>query len=111
MSTGPASSSPVTANTKPSKTWLAPRWAYPDAGSTSGYLYPASIFADMGVEIGETLEAGGHPQSIFAVYNGQADVATAFFSAPLLPEGRWAMGDSPEVPGDVSGFMRAERRW
>jgi phosphonate transport system substrate-binding protein len=77
------------------------RWAYPDAGSTSGYLYPASIFADLGVEVGETLEAGGHPQSILAVYNGQADVATAFFSPPLLPEGRWAMGDSPEVPGDV----------
>jgi phosphonate transport system substrate-binding protein len=77
------------------------KWAYPDAGSTSGYLYPASIFADLGVELGDTLEAGGHPQSILAVYNGQADVATAFFSAPLLPEGRWAMGDSPEVPDDV----------
>ncbi len=77
------------------------RWAYPDAGSTSGYLYPASIFSDLGIEIGETLEAGGHPQSILAVYNGQADVATAFFSPPLLPEGSWAMGDSPEVPDDV----------
>jgi phosphonate transport system substrate-binding protein len=77
------------------------KWAYPDAGSTSGYLYPASIFSDLGVELGDTVEAGGHPQSILAVYNGQADVATAFFSPPLLPEGRWAMGDSPEVPDDV----------
>lgn len=76
-------------------------WAYPDAGSTSGYLYPASIFADLGVEVGETVEAGGHPQSILAVYNGQADVATAFFSPPLYPEGAWAMGDAPDVPDDV----------
>jgi phosphonate transport system substrate-binding protein len=76
-------------------------WAYPDAGSTSGYLYPSSIFADMGLEVGETIEAGGHPQSILAVYNGQADVATAFFSPPLLPEGSWAMGDDPDVPADL----------
>jgi len=76
-------------------------WAYPDAGSTSGYLYPASIFADLGIEMGETIEAGGHPQAVLAVYNGQADVATAYFSAPLLPEGSWAMGDAPDVPDDV----------
>ena len=67
-------------------------WAYPDAGSTSGFLYPSSIFADLGVEVGETVEAGGHPQSVLAVYNGEADVATAYFSAPLLPEGNWTTG-------------------
>lgn len=77
------------------------KWAYPDAGSTSGYLYPASIFSDAGITIGETLEAGGHPQSILAVYNGQADVATAYFSPPLINNGKWAMGDSPDVPDDV----------
>ncbi len=76
-------------------------WAYPDAGSTSGFLYPSSIFADLGIEVGETIEAGGHPQSILAVYNGQADVATAYFSAPQFPEGAWAMGDDPDVPDDV----------
>lgn len=76
-------------------------WAYPDAGSTSGFLYPSSIFADLGVEVGETVEAGGHPQSILAVYNGQADVATAYFSPPLLPEGQWAMGEAPDVPEEL----------
>ena len=76
-------------------------WAYPDASSTSGYLYPSSIFADLGVELGETVEAGSHTAAVLAVYNGQADVATAFFSPPLLPEGRWAMGDNPDVPDDV----------
>jgi phosphonate transport system substrate-binding protein len=76
-------------------------WAYPDAGSTSGFLYPSALFADLGITIGETVEAGGHPQSISAVYNGDADVATAYFSAPLLPEGNWTTDMAPDVPDDI----------
>jgi phosphonate transport system substrate-binding protein len=76
-------------------------WAFPDAGSTSGYLYPKAIFSDLGITIGEELEAGGHPQAVKAVYNGEADVATVYFSAPLLPEGEWKMGDPPDVPDEV----------
>jgi phosphonate transport system substrate-binding protein len=76
-------------------------WAYPDAGSTSGFLYPSSIFSDLGITVGETVEAGGHPQSISAVYNGDADVATAYFSAPLLPEGTWTVDMAPDVPDEV----------
>ncbi|MCP4141042.1 MAG: transporter substrate-binding domain-containing protein [Chloroflexi bacterium] len=76
-------------------------WAYPDAGSTSGFLYPSAIFDDLGVTIGNTVEAGGHPQAVKAVYNGEADVATAYFSPPLLPEGRWALGDAPDIPDEM----------
>ena len=76
-------------------------WAYPDAGSTSGYLYPKAIFDDLGVVLGNLVEAGGHPQAVKAVYNGEADVATAFFSAPLLPDGTWSMGDNPDVPDEL----------
>ena len=76
-------------------------WAYPDAGSTSGFLYPSSIFSDLGITVGETVEAGGHPQSILAVYNGDADVATAYFSPPLLPEGTWSMDMDPDIPEDL----------
>jgi phosphonate transport system substrate-binding protein len=76
-------------------------WAYPDAGSTSGYLYPQAIFADLGITIGETVEAGGHPQAVRAVYNGEADVGTSYFSPPLLPEGRWAIGDDPDIPDEL----------
>ena len=75
-------------------------WAYPDAGSTSGFLYPSAIFDELGITIGNTVEAGGHPQAVKAVYNGEADVATAYFSAPLLPEGNWAMGDAPDIPDE-----------
>ncbi|MCJ7568799.1 MAG: phosphate/phosphite/phosphonate ABC transporter substrate-binding protein [Anaerolineales bacterium] len=76
-------------------------WAYPDAGSTSGYLYPLAMFDDLGITIGDTVEAGGHPQAVKAVYNGEADVGTAYFSAPLLPEGSWTVDMSPDVPDDV----------
>jgi phosphate/phosphite/phosphonate ABC transporter binding protein len=76
-------------------------WAYPDAGSTSGYLYPSAIYDDLGITFGETVEAGGHPQAVKAVYNGEADVATAYFSAPLLPEGTWSADMPPDVPDEV----------
>lgn len=76
-------------------------WAYPDAGSTSGFLFPSALFEDLGITIGETLEAGGHPQAVKAVYNGEADVATAFFSPPLLPEGKWEIGMAPDVPDEL----------
>ena len=75
-------------------------WAYPDATSTSGYLYPMAIFDDLGITIGETLEAGGHPQAVKAVYNGEADVGTAYFSAPLLPEGAWTTDMAPDIPDE-----------
>ncbi len=76
-------------------------WAFPDAGSTSGYLYPKAIFDDLGITMGQEVEAGGHPQAVKAVYNGEADVATVYFSAPLLPEGTWTMEDMPDVPDEV----------
>ncbi|GAB4265772.1 MAG: hypothetical protein Kow0080_06280 [Candidatus Promineifilaceae bacterium] len=75
-------------------------WAIPDFGSTSGYLYPSAMFAEMGIEPGEIVEAGGHSNAMLAVYNGEVDFATAFFSPPLLPyyERQWTYGvDDPEI--------------
>ena len=79
------------------------RWAYPDAGSTSGYLVPLVMFQDAGITPGDTLEAGGHTGVVRAIYNGEADFGTTFFSPPLKPEGQgeWQRGDDPEVPEDV----------
>jgi phosphonate transport system substrate-binding protein len=80
------------------------KWAYPDAGSTSGYLVPKVMFDEAGITPGETLEAGGHPQAVRAVYTGEADFATAFYSPYAIPEGgtAWARGMDPEVPVDVA---------
>ncbi len=75
-------------------------WAYPDTSSTSGYLVPASYFAKVGIVPGDQVTAGGHPQSVIAVYEGQADFATTFFSPPGN-EGDWKIGDPPQPAGEI----------
>jgi phosphonate transport system substrate-binding protein len=76
-------------------------WAFPDTGSTSGYMVPTLMFNNAGVTPGERVEAGGHPQAALAVYRGEADFATTFFSPPLTPNFDWAIGDAPEIPDDI----------
>ncbi len=79
------------------------KWAYPDPGSTSGYLAILPMLAEAGISAGETLEAGGHTGVVRAIYNGEADFGSVFFSPPLKPEGEpaWAVGDDPEIPADL----------
>jgi phosphonate transport system substrate-binding protein len=75
-------------------------WAIPDFGSTSGYLYPLTMLKEMGIEPGEIIETGGHPQAMLSVYNNEADFGTGYFSPPLLPyfERQWTYGvDDPEI--------------
>lgn len=73
-------------------------WGIPDFASTSGYLYPSAMLAEQGVEPGEVVETGGHPNAMLAVYNEEVDFATAFFSPPLLPNRSWTYGvDDPEI--------------
>jgi phosphonate transport system substrate-binding protein len=78
------------------------QWAIPDLGSTSGYLYPSVMLQEEGIEPSETVEAGGHGQSVLAVYNGEVDFSTSFFSPPLT-DPTWQFGDEPEPfdPVDV----------
>ena len=75
-------------------------WGQPSATSTSGALFPSAMFADMGIEPARIVETGGHTAAMLAVFNGDVDFATAFFSPPLLPnyERRWTYGvDDPEI--------------
>lgn len=78
------------------------KWAYPDAGSTSGYMVPLVMFQDAGITPGETLEAGGHTGAVRALYNGEADFATTFYSPYLNPEGGMAWSkDAPDIPAEL----------
>ncbi len=77
-------------------------WAYPDGGSTSGFLVPTGMFTALGVTPGESFEAGGHSATARAVYQGDADFGTTFFS-PLTDldgnpiwDGTLADADVPE---------------
>lgn len=79
------------------------KWGYGDVGSTSGYLVPLAMFKDAGIQPGDKVQTGGHPQSVKAVYNGEVDFATVFYTPPTPPEGvaAWKEGEDPEVPADL----------
>ncbi|MFV1963691.1 MAG: phosphate/phosphite/phosphonate ABC transporter substrate-binding protein, partial [Acidimicrobiia bacterium] len=76
------------------------KWAYPDAGSTSGFLVPSGMFKQNGIEAGETFEAGGHSAPVRAVYNGEADFGTVFFS-PAIDADRNVLWDGTATNADV----------
>lgn len=62
-------------------------WGYGDTGSTSGYMVPKVELAAAGVTVGQEVATGGHNQTVTAVYNGEVDFGTVFYSVPLNPEG------------------------
>ena len=79
-------------------------WAYPDATSTSGYIVPAGIFANLGIEVGDGIEAGSHDSVVRAIYNGEADFGTTFYSPFIDAEGNvtWdGTAENADVPDDV----------
>jgi phosphonate transport system substrate-binding protein len=72
-------------------------WGTVDFASTSGYLYPYTLLWEMGIEPGEIVETGSHNNAMLAVYNGEVDFGTAFFSPPVVPGRDWVYGvDDPE---------------
>jgi phosphonate transport system substrate-binding protein len=75
-------------------------WAYPDAGSTSGFMVPTVMFSDSAITVGETVEAGSHNAAALAVYNGDADVGTTFYSA-WLNTGDGAQWDGTSADADI----------
>ena len=79
-------------------------WAYPEATSTSGFLVPSGLFADLGIVVGDTLEAGGHTATAQAIYDSSADFGTTFFS-PAIDGDRNVIWDgdpaNADVPADI----------
>lgn len=76
-------------------------WGFTDPTSTSGHVIPMIELDAAGVQVGEKVATGGHPQAVLAVYNGEVDFSTTYFSPPLLPEGEWQPGDDPEPYADI----------
>jgi phosphonate transport system substrate-binding protein len=76
-------------------------WGYGDPGSTSGYIAPAVEMKAAGITPGKEVETGGHNQTVLAVYNGEVDFGTTYYSPPITPGAAWAFGDLPE-PFDLS---------
>jgi phosphonate transport system substrate-binding protein len=79
------------------------KWGYPDPGSTSGYMVPLVMFQEAGVTPGEQVQAGGHPQASQALYNGEVDFATNFYSPATDINTGEAVFDpaNPDIPEDA----------
>jgi phosphonate transport system substrate-binding protein len=76
------------------------RWALPDVNSVTLSLFFQAMFADGGIDVGEIVEVQGDNSAMLAVYNREADFATAAYVPPILPydERAWRYGeDSPEI--------------
>jgi phosphonate transport system substrate-binding protein len=81
------------------------KWGYGDVASTSGYMVPLVMLNDAGIEPSESVETGGHNQSVTAVYSGQVDFATTFYSVPLDPDGKPVFSYQDYVDGKVTDDM------
>ncbi|HEX7975817.1 MAG TPA: phosphate/phosphite/phosphonate ABC transporter substrate-binding protein [Anaerolineales bacterium] len=79
------------------------KWGYGDVASTSGYMVPLAMFQDNNIKPGQSVQTGGHTQSVKAVYDGSVDFGTTFYSPPLKPQGQpaWKSGDSPDIPDAI----------
>ncbi|TFB22038.1 phosphate/phosphite/phosphonate ABC transporter substrate-binding protein [Filobacillus milosensis] len=94
-------------------------WAYGDASSTSGYLFPAAQLMEM-YDLESTTElqkeffkdsvsSGGHDASAAAVLEGQADIATTFDDVretmvedyPNIMDELKVIGTTKEIPNDT----------
>jgi phosphonate transport system substrate-binding protein len=76
-------------------------WGYGDPGSTSGYIAPAVELQAAGITPGKEVQTGGHNQTVLAVYNGEVDFGTTYYSPPIMPGAAWSYKDVPE-PFDLS---------
>jgi len=83
-------------------------WGYGDQGSTSGYMVPAVELAAAGVTPGEQVQTGGHNQTVTAVYNGEVDFGTTFYSVPLDPDGKPAFSYEDYLAGKITSLDQYE---
>lgn len=81
------------------------KWGYGDVGSTSGYMVPLVMLQEAGVTVGEEVQTGGHNQSALALYNGEVDFATTFYSVPLDPNGEPVWTWEEYLAGEVTADM------
>jgi phosphonate transport system substrate-binding protein len=59
------------------------RFAFTDASSTSGYLFPLKILNDNKIKLGNTVFAGKHDTVVTMIYQGQVDAGAVFYAAPF----------------------------
>jgi phosphonate transport system substrate-binding protein len=84
------------------------KWGYGDQGSTSGYMVPTVELAEAGIKPGEQVQTGGHNQTVTAVYNGEVDFGTVFYSVPLNPDGKSIFTYDDYLAGKITSLDQYE---
>jgi phosphonate transport system substrate-binding protein len=83
-------------------------WGYGDQGSTSGYMVPFVELTEAGITPGEQVQTGGHNQTVTAVYNGEVDFGTTFYSVPLNPDGAPIFTYDEYLAGGITSLEQYE---
>ncbi len=83
-------------------------WGYGDQGSTSGYMVPTVELAAAGITPGDQVQTGGHNQTVTAVYNGEVDFGTVFYSVPLNPDGAPIFSYDDYLAGKITSLEQYE---
>jgi phosphonate transport system substrate-binding protein len=83
-------------------------WGYGEASSTSGYMVPFIELEAAGITTGEQVQTGGHNQTVLAVYNGEVDFGTTFYSVPLTPEGAPIFSYDEYLSGAITSLEQYE---
>lgn len=81
------------------------KFAFVDAASASGFLYPSALLKDNGIDpkrdFAEVITAGGHDKVVIAVYNKQVDAGATFGnsaeSGPPTEARTLVLGTLPDV--------------
>jgi phosphonate transport system substrate-binding protein len=84
------------------------KWGYGDTNSTSGYMVPFVELAAAGITTGDQLSTGGHNQTVSAVYNGEVDFGTVFYSVPLGPDGKSIFSYDDYLAGKITSLDQYE---
>jgi phosphonate transport system substrate-binding protein len=59
------------------------RFAFTDASSTSGYLFPLKVLNDNKIKLGNTVFAGKHDTVVTMIYQRQVDAGAVFYADPF----------------------------
>ena len=61
-----------------------------------------------GITPGEQVQSGGHNQTVTAVYNGEVDFGTVFYSVPLNPDGAPIFTSDEYLAGGITDLEQYE---
>jgi phosphonate transport system substrate-binding protein len=94
-------------------------FAWVDATSTSGYLFPRALFEEKGLAVdsflGQQVFSGGHDKVVIAVLNRQVEAGAIFkdqrermtANYPNVMEATRVLAETPDIPNDGVAYRKS----